>query len=122
MTKFRSGLEKKVAALLDDLGVGFKYEAQKLCYTLECNYTPDFILPSGIILETKGQFTPEDRRKMLAVIKAHPELDIRMVFQAPFNRIEKRSKTTYAAWCDKHNIKWCAYHSIPVEWLTNPSS
>jgi hypothetical protein len=122
MTKFRSGLEKKVAALLDDLGVGFEYEAQKLPYVLECNYTPDFILPSGIILETKGQFTPEDRRKMLAVIKAHPELDIRMVFQAPFNRIEKRSKTTYAAWCDRHKIKWCAFHSIPVEWLKTPSS
>jgi hypothetical protein len=122
MTKFRSGLEKKVAALLDDLGVGFEYEAQKLPYVLECNYTPDFILPSGIILETKGQFTPEDRRKMLAVIKAHPELDIRMVFQAPFNKIEKRSKTTYAAWCERHNIKWCAFHSIPVEWLKTQSS
>ena len=38
---------------------------------------------------------------MLAVKKQHPELDIRMVFKAPFNKISKRSKTTYAQWCPK---------------------
>ena len=99
--KFRSGLEKQVAELLKELSVKFEYESTKVPYELQCNYTPDFLLPNGIYLETKGQFTSEDRRKMLAVKKQHPELDIRMVFQAPFNKISKRSKTTYAQWCEK---------------------
>lgn len=116
--KFRSGLEKDVSELLDNLGVIYEYESKKVPYVLQCNYTPDFILVNGIHLETKGRFTPEDRRKILAVKKDNPDLDLRMVFQAPFNKIDKRSKTTYASWCDKHDIKWCAYHSIPIEWLT----
>jgi hypothetical protein len=116
--RYRSGLEKQVADLLNGLGVKFEYESTKVPYVLMCNYTPDFLLPNGIYLETKGHFTPEDRRKMLAVKKANPDLDIRMVFQAPHNKIEKRSKTTYAMWCEKNNIQYCAYHSIPIEWLT----
>jgi len=116
--KFRSGLEKQVAELLKELSVKFEYESTKVPYELQCNYTPDFLLPNGVYLETKGQFTSEDRRKMLAVKKQHPELDIRMVFQAPFNKISKRSKTTYAQWCEKNGIQWAPYHSIPLEWLT----
>lgn len=114
----RSKLEEKVAQLLNELGVSFEYESRKVPYILQCNYTPDFLLPNGVYLETKGHLTPEDRRKMVAVKKANPDLDIRFVFQAPYNKIEKRSKTTYAAWCEKNNFKWCAYHSIPIEWLT----
>ena len=37
----------------------------------------------------------EDRRKILQVKKDNPELDLRMVFQAPHNKIYKGSKTTY---------------------------
>lgn len=117
-SKFRSGLEKRIAELLKELGVIYEYESTKVPYILQCNYTPDFLLANGVYLEAKGHFTPEDRRKMLAVKQANPELDIRMVFQSPYNRISKKSKTTYASWCDKHGIKWCAYHSIPIEWFT----
>jgi hypothetical protein len=116
--KFRSGLEEKVADLLQGLGVTYEYESTKVPYILQCNYTPDFLLPNGVYLETKGQLTEEDRRKMKAVKSANPELDIRFVFQAPYNKIYKGSKTTYAAWAEKHGFKWCAFHSIPVEWLT----
>lgn len=116
--KFRSGLEKDVANLLDELQVTFEYESERIAYILQCNYTPDFLLPNGVFLETKGRLTVEDRRKMIAVKKANPELDIRFVFQAPYNKINKGSHTTYAAWAEKHGFKWCAYHSIPIEWLT----
>jgi hypothetical protein len=115
---FRSGLEVKVADLLTELGVKYEYESTKVPYILQCNYTPDFLLPNGVYLETKGQLTEEDRRKMKAVKKANPELDIRFVFQAPFNKIYKGSKTTYAQWCEKHGFKWAAFHSIPISWLT----
>lgn len=117
-SKYRSGLEEKVSELLNNLGVIYEYESEKVPYILQCSYTPDFCLVNGVYLETKGLFTPEDRRKILAVKKDNPDMDLRMVFQAPFNKISKKSKTTYAAWCDKHDIKWCAFHSIPIEWLT----
>jgi len=116
--RFRSGLEEKVSDLLLELGVKYEYESTKVPYVLQCNYTPDFLLPNGVFLETKGRLTDEDRRKMKAVKKSNPDLDIRFVFQAPFNKIYKGSKTTYAKWAEKHGFPWCAFHSIPLEWLT----
>jgi len=115
--KFRSKLEEKVADLLEGLGVSYQYESEKLSYTIEHNYTPDFVLPNYTYLETKGYWDAADRRKVLAVKKANPQIDLRMVFQAPFNTISKKSKTTYAMWCEKHDIPWTSYHDIPLDWL-----
>jgi hypothetical protein len=114
MPRYRSGLEEKVADLLSSLKVEFEYESTKVPYILQCNYTPDFLLPNGVYLETKGRLTEEDRRKMIAVKKANPDLDIRFVFQAPYNKIYKGSKTTYAKWCEKHGFQYCSFHSIPI--------
>ena len=115
--KFRSKLEEKVADLLEGLGVSYEYEPEKLSYTIEHNYTPDFVLPNYIYLETKGYWDPADRRKVLAVKRDNPDVDLRMVFQAPFNTISKKSKTTYAQWCEKHDIPWTSFHNIPLDWL-----
>ena len=115
--KFRSKLEENIANLLEGLGVSYQYESEKLSYTIEHNYTPDFVLPNYKYLEAKGYWSPEDRRKILNVKKSNPEIDLRMIFQAPYNTISKKSKTTYAKWCEKHDIPWTSYHDIPIEWL-----
>jgi len=115
--KFRSKLEEQVASLLEGLGVSYEYESEKLSYTIEHNYTPDFILPNYTYLEAKGYWDSADRRKILAVKKANPQIDLRMVFQSPYNTISKKSKTTYAKWCEKHDIPWTSYHNIPLDWL-----
>ena len=114
---FKSKLEISVAELLDKVGCKYVYEGEQVPYTIQHTYNPDFILLNGIMLETKGYWDSEDRRKIKAVIRDNPHLDLRMVFQAPFNKISKKSKTTYAQWCEKHNIKWAAVHAIPIDWL-----
>ena len=116
-SKFRSKLEEKVAILLQELGITYEYESTKVPYTIQHHYTPDFVLPNYTYLETKGYWDAADRRKILAVKKANPEIDLRMVFQAPYNTISKKSKTTYALWCEKHDIPWTSYHNIPLDWL-----
>ena len=115
--KFRSKLEEKVATLLKELGVSYEYESTQVPYVIQHNYTPDFLLPNHVYLETKGYWDPADRRKVLAVKRDNPDIDLRMVFQSPYNTISKKSKTTYAKWCDKHDIPWTAYHEIPMDWL-----
>ena len=115
--KFRSQLEKNIADLLEQLGVSYLYESEKLSYTIEHNYTPDFVLPNYKYLEAKGYWSPEDRRKILAVKRDNPDVDLRMIFQSPYNTISKKSKTTYAKWCEKHDIPWTSYKDIPIEWL-----
>ena len=115
--KFRSKLEEKVATLLKELGVSYEYESTQVPYVIQHNYTPDFLLPNHVYLETKGYWDAADRRKVLAVKRDNPDIDLRMAFQSPYNTISKKSKTTYAKWCDKHDIPWTAYHEIPLEWL-----
>jgi len=114
---FRSGLEEKVADLMVELGVKYEYESTKVPYQIQHNYTPDFLLPNGVYLECKGYWEPADRRKIKAVKQQHPDLDLRMVFQSPFNKISKGSKTTYAKWCEKNNIPWTSFANIPIDWL-----
>ena len=80
-SKFRSGLEKDVANLLTELGVTYEYESTKIAYQISHNYCPDFVLKNGVLVETKGHFSQEDRRKMVAVKTQHPDLDIRLCFQ-----------------------------------------
>lgn len=114
---FRSGLEERVADLLVELGVSYEYESTKVPYQILHNYTPDFCLPNGVWLECKGYWDSADRRKVKAVVQQNPDIDLRMVFQAPFNTISKKSKTTYAKYCDKLGIKWTSFANIPLDWL-----
>lgn len=115
----RSGLEDKVARQLAALSVEYGYEDQVIKYEKParvCKYTPDFSLPNGIIVETKGRFVVADRQKHILVKDQHPDLDIRFVFSNPNTRISKTSKTTYAMWCDKNGFQYAA-KEIPLEWI-----
>lgn len=114
----RSGLEDTIATQINNFDEEV-YEQSFLEYTIPATthkYIPDFVLSNGIIIEAKGIFTLEDRRKHLIIKQMYPHLDIRFVFQNVNNRISKGSKTTYAAWCERHGFKY-AKKLIPLEWF-----
>ena len=116
---YRSGLEEVVDSTLKQRNIDGEYEKHKIKYTIPATdhtYTPDFRLPNGIFVETKGRFVVEDRKKHVLIKKQHPELDIRFVFQNSKNKIRKGSPTTYADWCVKHGFIY-ADKTIPQEWL-----
>lgn len=115
---FRSGLEKRIAGELATAGVPVRFEEEKLEYVDDTvhKYTPDFRLPNGIFIETKGRFLPADRTKHLHVKRCNPEVDIRFVFQRSASPLYKGSKTTYADWCVKHGFLY-ADKSIPTNWI-----
>ena len=116
---YHSGLEYDVSIQLDDLGVPYTYEEVKIKFEQPASqhtYTPDFQLPNGIIVETKGRFLPKDRKKHLLVKAQHPDLDIRFVFSNPNAKISKGSKTTCAKWCEKNGFKY-AKGRVPEEWI-----
>ena len=122
MYGFRSGLEEQVAHQLHTAGVPFEYESIKVHYikpARNAKYSPDFILPNGIVVETKGRFVVEDRQKHLILRDQHPELDIRLVFSNSKTKISKGSKTSYADWCIKYGFVY-ADKLIPQGWLKEP--
>lgn len=120
---YRSGLEDSNAEWLRKHGIPVLFEQ----YTIEFvqpetkrKYTPDFRLPNGVFVETKGRFLVADRQKHLFVKAQRPDLDIRFVFSNPHAPINKGSKTTYAIWCERHGFKW-ATRLIPPEWWQEPN-
>jgi hypothetical protein len=119
---YRSGLESTIAAALLAVGVVALYEQVRIPFTQPAKsrtYTPDFLLPNGIIVETKGIWDASDRQKHALVKAQHPDLDIRLVFSSAKAKIAKGSSTTYAACADKLGIPW-ADKKVPPEWLSEP--
>jgi hypothetical protein len=132
MTDYRSRFEERVVKQMDENKLKFTYEKESINYYLQipraycedCDskmvvterwYTPDFFMEGGVILEAKGKFGAPERKKMLAVKEAHPELDIRMVFMRD-NKIHRRSTTRYTEWAEKHGYPSCV-GALPKEWI-----
>lgn len=119
----RSGFEDRIEAQLKKNKTKYKYEPYGLQYKVperSAKYFPDFEITtrSGktILIESKGRLTSQDRKKMLLVMEANPEVDLRMVFMRD-NYIRKGSKTKYSDWATKNNIPF-AIGEIPREWLS----
>lgn len=93
----------------------YNYETVTIEYVKRATYKPDFVLPNGIFIETKGRFTGPDRAKHLLVRKQHPELDIRLLFMSN-NKLHPGSKTRYLDWAEKNGFK-AAVGDVPQEWL-----
>ena len=132
---YRSKFEQRLAKDLRERGVKFTYEEYSYEYEeplrknrASCKscgskdlvrqawYTPDFFL-SRYIIEAKGRFTAADRRKILAVRECHKELKDKLVMCfMRNNKIHKRSKVTYADWCEEHGVEY-SIGEIKDEWL-----
>tara|TARA_R100000329_G_scaffold148741_2_gene138037 strand:- start:124 stop:561 length:438 start_codon:yes stop_codon:yes gene_type:complete len=118
-SNYRSGLEDNVIKDLEFRKVNFKYEKRVILYfkpSTKHKYTPDIELDNGVLIEIKGFFKREDRKKHLLVKEQQPKLDIRFIFGNSKNKIYKGSKTSYADWCIKHGFKF-ADKIIPKEWI-----
>lgn len=111
MKKTRNKFEKKIEQQLKKNKVKFGYESEKIPYLIAGHYIPDFVIISArgkIYIETKGHFRPEAKRKMAAVKKLHPELDIRLLFYS------KKAKDI--RWAEKNGFIY-AIDEIPESWL-----
>jgi hypothetical protein len=116
---FKSGLEENISVQIESKGIKVEYETEKVAYTIPASqhtYNPDFKLPNGIFVETKGRFVAADRKKHLLVKAQNPTLDIRFVFSNSKNKITKTSKTTYGDWCDKNGYTY-SDKIIPDSWF-----
>jgi hypothetical protein len=114
---YASEFERKVAADLTERGVSFDYEEEQLLYEIPCAYTTDFTLPNGVIVEAKGYMDADERRKLRELKRAHPDRDIRLLFQRASNRISRAVRSlTYGQWATRAGYLW-AEGRIPDTWL-----
>lgn len=119
----RSGAEERVARDLERKNIPFEHESLRFPYVVEHEYIPDFVLPNGVVVEvkgwTEGWASGADRKKMLRVREAHPEIDLRIVWSSDKfanGRIRPGSKTTNEEWARKNGFM-TAVGTIPASWV-----
>jgi hypothetical protein len=103
---YKSGLETRFGE-----ETGLPYEQDKIKYTIPAKvhtYTPDFKITNNTYIETKGQWTLQDRKKALLVQEQHPHILILYVLYRN-QRLSKKSTTTYLEWAMKNKLPCCLY-------------
>ena len=119
---YRGKLERAVGHQLKAIPVHFGYEPGWIPYRVPARtakYLPDFVLPNGIVIETKGIFDAPDRQKHLLLKEQYPDLDVRFVFSRLLTPIYPKSKTTVADWCAQHGFE-CTQKLTPEAWIKEP--
>lgn len=109
--KTKNKFEARIFNLLTRKKVPFEYESEKIPYIFSGHYIPDFVITTSkgkVYIETKGYLRPEHKRKMVAVKKLNPSLDIRILFYA--------RKVKDIKWAEKHGFIY-AIDTIPPEWF-----
>lgn len=132
--RFRSNFELNISKQLIEAGAQWKYELHRYEYFLPINgevicqtcgktkaitrkkYLPDFFLSNGVVIEGKGRFTVPDRKKLEAVRRYNPSLDLRILFY--YDRKVNAKGDRYSTWAEKHGIPW-AVGKVPEEWMLN---
>lgn len=132
---YRSKFEARLGDGLDKAGIPFGYETETFkivvpvrgvrCVGCKSNivvrdtrYTPDFFFPRWII-EAKGRFTANDRKRVLAVRAALYDAKDARLFGMLFmrdNTLSKSSKTRYSDWCRETGVPF-AVGEFKKEWL-----
>lgn len=111
LKKPRNKFEYLIQSQLRRAKATFLYESEHLAYVLARHYIPDFIVytPNGkVYIECKGYLRPEDKCKLVAIKRQHPEIDLRILFYA-LNK-------SYIKWAEKNGLRW-AVGKLPKEWL-----
>ena len=116
---YKSMTEVRFAARLKSANIKFEYERDTFVYQHDPQeYTPDFFIDdSSIVLEVKGKLDYQTRRKLISIKKSNPDLDIRLVFEKPNNRISRGAKTRYWNWAEREGFPW--YSDQDIDKLQN---
>jgi hypothetical protein len=108
---YRSMSEVRFASKLKDEGIKFGYETDKFKYQYKPQtYTVDFTIRKGKgsprYYEYKGKLDGPTRKKLRAIKDSNPQLDLRLVFEKPNNKLYKGAKMRYWQWADRYGFKW----------------
>lgn len=111
MSKYRSGMEERVGAVLEP--VGFCYEPQSIPYIVKKKYTPDFVY-GKFMIEVKGWFRPGDTQKYKAIHDSMDFHELVFVLHNPRKKVRKGAQLTMAEWCEKYGIFWCTESTLDL--------
>ena len=113
--KVRSKLETKIADILNNIGSVWEYEVTKIPYIIpesNHNYTVDFSLVNGLLIEGKGYLSDHaERNKYVLLKQQNPSLDLRFIFDNP-QKLCGGTKMTHAKWAEKYGFPYCSIKDV----------
>jgi hypothetical protein len=121
---YRSWFEVDIALDALEMEYVFGYELQHIIWKEPeklRKYKPDYWFQkkdgSLLVVEAKGRWTAQDRKKICYVTEQHPNLDLRMLFERDNTLSKSPNSKHYTEWCDKKGIRYAVGRKIPEEWL-----
>ena len=93
---------------------GYDHHPEKLKYTVEHTYEPDFVHPDepGIVVEVKGRFRDNaEASKYKWIQKCNPDVELVFIFEKPLTpmpfakRRKDGTKLTHGEWATKNNFR-----------------
>jgi len=108
---YRSMSEVRFAAQLKSNKIPFKYEAFKFVYQFQPQkYTVDFSVTNKhgttTHFEYKGKLDAASRKKLRAIKHSNPDMDLRLVFEKPNNKLYAGAKMCYWEWAVRNGFRW----------------
>lgn len=115
--KCRSRYERDIVQHAIDLELPYEYEPITLGYQSSIvkgactacgaagravvqrrTYTPDLVLPNGIVVEIKGKFDASKRNLMRQLVRCNPDVDIRFIFMRDNRFGAAKNRKRYSDW------------------------
>lgn len=123
LNKLKSKLEvsglKSLLSIKRKYKFNVDYETEELSYFIPKKYVPDFIITfkdgRKMYIEMKGYLREEDKVKLVAVKRDHPDIDLRIVFQKD-NKVYRNPNFKYTDWAKKYGIP-SAIGTPPSDWF-----
>lgn len=95
--KVRSSWEANVFRVLKFKQIPFEYERELYSFS-DFAYLPDFFLPENVIIEVKGFWDSESRKKIFSLQKEHPEFKILPVDRDMYESLQNRFSPVIPNW------------------------
>ena len=95
------------------------YEPLAIPYVIEHHYKPDFVLPTGLVVEGKGIFRNNDKKKLLAIQSLG--IDVKVLLQKANVRVPS-ARHTHEEWLEKNHFTYAVGTLIPPHWYTCPKN
>ena len=110
---YRSMFEVRFKSLCQQHKLPLSYETKTVIYQYEPQeYTADFSHKKQVHLECKGVLDAATRKKLMAIKRCNPTMDLRLVLEKPNNKLHKGKSWRYWEWAEKRGFKWYDWRDL----------
>lgn len=108
----RSSWEANISRIFQKLGVPYEYEREAFSFD-DFIYVPDFFLPNNIIVEVKGFWDNNSRRKVVTLKKNRPEYTILPIDSDMYESLRLKYSSQISQWEENVSVS-CRDYEVSI--------